>query len=99
MIQIPDQEAFHFLSLAGFMQAEIERLCRFRRDYRMSSLDQVELDRRRLEFARWLVTTGRISDGVPETQKPAPPAKNAEQVQNTVPRARRTLSFIRRKGV
>lgn len=97
MIQITDQEAFHFLSQAGFTQAEIKRLCRFRRDYQMSYLDQSSLDLRRLEFVRWLVTTGRIADGLPEAPQPAPPAKDTEQEQRVTSRVRWTSPFFWRK--
>lgn len=47
---------------AGWKPSEIEQLCEFRDAYEQTRLDQAELDIRRLEFIRWLVFTGRISD-------------------------------------
>jgi hypothetical protein len=46
----------------GFTERSIARLCRLRIRYSQNEMDQVPLDRRRLEFARWLVATGRLTD-------------------------------------
>ena len=57
------QEALELLRQNGFMAAEIERLCRLRRDYSEQEQDRVaSADLRRLMFVRWLVTTGRLTD-------------------------------------
>jgi hypothetical protein len=47
---------------AGWELTQIERLCQFRDNYVQTRLDQAELDIRHLEFIRWLVLTGRLSD-------------------------------------
>lgn len=47
---------------AGWRPSEIERLCQFRDTYVQTRLDQADLDLRHLEFIRWLVLTGRLSD-------------------------------------
>lgn len=61
------QEAFQMLRQAGFVGAEIDRLYQLRRTYHPSELDQPPLNLYRLRFVRWLVTTGRLTDQVPET--------------------------------
>lgn len=62
MNPITYQEAFQILRQAGFVGPVIDRLYRLRRNYRMSELDQAPLDLCRLQFVRWLVATGRLSD-------------------------------------
>ncbi len=55
---------------SGWTIPEIERLSRFRNNFQQTSENvpdptshlDVDLDPRRLEFIRWLVQTGRISD-------------------------------------
>jgi hypothetical protein len=57
------QEALECLRQNGFTAAEIERLCRLRRDYSEQEQDRFALaELRRLMFVRWLVTTGRLTD-------------------------------------
>lgn len=46
----------------GFTQTQIERLSQFRQNYREKEKQQVLVELRRLEFVRWLVATGRITD-------------------------------------
>lgn len=46
----------------GFTEAQIERLSQFRQNYREKEKQQVLVELRRLEFVRWLVATGRITD-------------------------------------
>lgn len=65
------QQAFHFLRQAGLVEAEIDRLYQFRRVYQMSELDQPSLDLSRLQFIRWLVATGRLTEQLPETRRAA----------------------------
>ena len=65
MNSITNHAAIQMLRHAGFQEVEIERLDRFRRSYRVSAQDQPPLDLRRLQFVRWLVTTGRLSDHFP----------------------------------
>ncbi len=51
---------------AGFTIPEIERLNQFRKNFQQTSEDlpdpNFNLDLRHLEFIRWMVQTGRISD-------------------------------------
>lgn len=44
----------------GFMPAQIECLRRLRDAY--AEREQIMTEQRRLEFARWLVSTGRLTD-------------------------------------
>lgn len=60
------QEAFQLLHRAGFREKEIDRLYRLRQHYATHEQDQPPLDPRRLQFARWLVTTGRLTDRISE---------------------------------
>ncbi|HZO74056.1 MAG TPA: hypothetical protein VFB60_17775 [Ktedonobacteraceae bacterium] len=46
---------------AGFTQAEIEMLSRFRGKYLEREKQAVSAQVRRLEFLRWLVATGRLT--------------------------------------
>ena len=50
---------------------ETERLCRLRRDYAERELGDVSVDLRRLEFVRWLVATGRLTDQLDAHQLPS----------------------------
>lgn len=62
------QEALQILRRAGFGAAAIDRLYRLRQEYLTSELDQPPLDLNRLQFVRWLVTTKRLTDDLPEEQ-------------------------------
>ncbi|MGB8347380.1 MAG: hypothetical protein WCD86_21010 [Ktedonobacteraceae bacterium] len=50
------------LRRVGFAEAEVMRLSKLRREYTEKEKVQATAHRRRLEFARWLVTTGKITD-------------------------------------
>jgi hypothetical protein len=62
--QMDQQEACARLRQAGFTESEIGQLSRLRRNYAEQEIAQVLADHRRLEFARWLVTTGRLTDQI-----------------------------------
>ena len=49
---------------SGWAAPEIERLGQFRASFEQTSVDlpDLNLDMRHLEFIRWLVQTGRMSD-------------------------------------
>lgn len=49
----------------GFAPEQIERLYRFRSIQAERARLQFAMERHRLEFARWLVVTGRITDDLP----------------------------------
>ncbi len=62
MNQMNFKEALEMLHRAGFTASEIERLCRLRREHAENEMDQAPADLRRLEFIRWLVATGKLTD-------------------------------------
>jgi hypothetical protein len=64
MNQMNDEEAFVVLREAGFTVLETDRLIQLRQDYKAGEPDQAPLDYARLRFARWLVTTGRLTDQI-----------------------------------
>jgi hypothetical protein len=52
---------------SGFIPEQIDRLRQLRYVYTERELVQITKERRRLEFVRWLVCTGRLTDKFPET--------------------------------
>lgn len=62
MNQINDKQSYYLLRMNGFTTVEIHRIFQLRQCYRASELDQAPLNHARLEFVRWLVTTGRLTD-------------------------------------
>jgi hypothetical protein len=58
------KEAQEMLRKAGFNQAQIDRLTSFRRQFIVGEVDQTSTEHRRLEFARWLFLTGKLTDQV-----------------------------------
>jgi len=58
------EEAQEMLRKAGFNHAEIDRLTSFRRVFIVGEEDQTSTEHRRLEFARWLFQTGKLTDQV-----------------------------------
>ncbi len=57
------QEAYGWLYQAGFSRTEIYRLLRLCEQYAIEQANrQRSLILRRLEFVRWLVRTGRLSE-------------------------------------
>jgi hypothetical protein len=56
------KETLEMLRQSGLTRREIRRLQNFYRRYAVNEMDQSSLDQRRLEFARWLVTTHRLTD-------------------------------------
>ena len=61
--QMNHEEAVAMLYRSGFSAQEIDRLWRLRRAYAdKSEMDQAALDLRRLQFAHWLVKTGKLTD-------------------------------------
>jgi len=59
-----EKEELNLLRRKGFTEREITRLYQLRRTYAQDEMDQAALDTRHLEFVRWLVTTGRLSDQI-----------------------------------
>jgi hypothetical protein len=60
------RQTLSLLRQAGWEEIAIKRLARFRHTYTSTSLDQAQLDPKRLAFVRWLVTTGRLTEQFPE---------------------------------
>lgn len=48
----------------GFAEGEMLRLSKLRHDYTERERLQAAADHRRLEFIRWLVTTGKLSEQI-----------------------------------
>lgn len=58
------KEDLQKLRKEGFPEQTIARLYQLRSEYGKNERDQAPLDIRRLEFARWLVETGRLSEQI-----------------------------------
>jgi hypothetical protein len=56
------KQAYDLLHKAGCTFAERERLIRFRQTYQPTEMDQAPLDYRHLEFIRWLVLHGKLTE-------------------------------------
>jgi len=52
------------LRKGGFAEGEMQRLSKLRQDYTEREKLQATADHRRMEFIRWLVTTGKLSDQI-----------------------------------
>ena len=52
------------LRKGGFAEGEMQRLSKLRQDYAERERLQAALAHRRLEFIRWLVTTGKLSEQI-----------------------------------
>jgi len=46
----------------GFTPEQIEQLSKFRQVYTEKERQQISAEQRRLEFVRWLVSTGRLTE-------------------------------------
>lgn len=99
MKQITYQEASQMLSRAGCTEAEIDRLYQLHCAYQMGEWDHPSLDLPRLQFIRWLVTTGRLTEGLPETKEQNAPHLNEEQarLRATLPTRCMFLLFRRKE--
>ena len=58
------KEDRQILRKAGFTEAEMNRLSKLRRNVSQEGMYQELVDYRRLQFVRWLVTTGKLSEQV-----------------------------------
>jgi len=52
------------LRKGGFVDGEVQRLSKLRQDYAEREKREEMADLRRMEFIRWLVTNGRLSDQI-----------------------------------
>jgi hypothetical protein len=58
------KEDREMLRKVGFAEAEMNRLARLRRDHRERERLQAIAEHRRLEFVRWLVRIGKLTDQI-----------------------------------
>jgi hypothetical protein len=58
------KEDREILRRGGFGEAEMNRLSRLRKDYKERTRLEALANHRRLEFVRWLVTTGKLTDQI-----------------------------------
>ena len=58
------QETYDLLYQAGFTASEIDRLEKLRQEYAENKHDHMSETYRRLEFVRWLVTTGKLTEQI-----------------------------------
>jgi uncharacterized protein YnzC (UPF0291/DUF896 family) len=58
------QETYEMLYQAGFTASEIDRLEKLRRAYAENKRNHMSENNRRLEFVRWLVTTGKLTEQI-----------------------------------
>ena len=56
------KERLEALRRAGFTTLEITRLYQFHRAFKANDLDEAPVDLTRLQFVRWLVVNGRLTD-------------------------------------
>jgi len=52
------------LRKSGFAEAEMDQLSRLRRYYAEKEKQQAAMTHRRMEFVRWLVSTGKLTDQI-----------------------------------
>jgi len=52
------------LRKSGFAEHEVLQLSKLRMDYAEQARRQMQADNRRLEFVRWLVSRGKLSDQI-----------------------------------
>jgi len=64
MYGINEKQDLEMLRREGFTEPVIARLYQLRRVYGISEMDQAAIDTRHLEFIRWLVRTGRLTDQI-----------------------------------
>ena len=58
------KEDREMLRKVGFAEVEMNRLARLRRDYNERERLQAIAENRRLEFVRWLVIIGKLTDQI-----------------------------------
>lgn len=58
------KEDREMLRKGGFAENEVTQLSRLRMDYDEKERRQALADHRRMEFVRWLVSTGKLTDQI-----------------------------------
>jgi uncharacterized protein YnzC (UPF0291/DUF896 family) len=61
---VDHQVTYEMLYQAGFTASEIDRLEKLRRAYAENKRNHMSENYRRLEFVRWLVTTGKLTEQI-----------------------------------
>jgi hypothetical protein len=59
-----NKEDRELLRKSGFAEHEVLQLSKLRTDYAEQAKRETQADKRRLEFVRWLVSRGKISDQI-----------------------------------
>jgi hypothetical protein len=59
-----NKEDREILRKSGFAEHEVLQLSKLRTDYAEQAKRETQADKRRLEFVRWLVSRGKISDQI-----------------------------------
>ena len=59
------KEDLEILRKAGFTEAQINRISKLRRNLAEEGKYEELIEYRRLQFVRWLVTTGKLTEQVP----------------------------------
>lgn len=67
-----DEERCENLLSAGFSEAEIKRLSIFRREYIEKERQHKSVKQNRLNFLRWLVSQGKLTDWIAWVPSPLP---------------------------
>ena len=57
-----DKDELEKLRKAGLKSQEIAQLCQLRRNYQPDAQDRAPLDQSRLNFVRWLLSHGKLSE-------------------------------------
>ncbi|GER91829.1 hypothetical protein KDW_59910 [Dictyobacter vulcani] len=52
------------LRKGGFAEKEVVQLSKLRKDYTDKEKNQAQIVNRRMEFIRWLVSTGKLTDQI-----------------------------------
>jgi hypothetical protein len=58
------KEDREILRKGGFAEHEVLQLSKLRSNYTEQKRHKIQVDRRRLEFVRWLVSRGKLSDQI-----------------------------------
>ena len=59
-----NKEDREILRKSGFAEHEVLQLSKLRTDYAEQAKRETQADKRRLEFVRWLVSRGKLSDQI-----------------------------------
>lgn len=66
MKQMNQQDELESLRRAGYTDLQIHRLCQLKQTYLKYGPDRPTIDLKYLDFMRWLIAHGRLSDDIGE---------------------------------